>query len=177
MRRLLLLRHGKAAREAGGGDTERPLTKRGREDVARVGEYLARERMIPNLAVASDARRTRETLNCVAEAMGKNCKIIFDPDLYLAEDSTLLVELHKTPDIVRTMLVVGHNPGLADFAERMTGASDPTVKRRLEMKYPTGALAIFDFDAPTWGSIAWGSGKLVDFITPSMLSADAEDTD
>lgn len=177
MRRLILLRHAKAAREAGGGDKERALTKRGRDDAARVGQYLAANRIAPNLAVASDARRTRETLDCVVAAMAGRFKIIFDPDLYLAGESTLLVEFHKTPDMVQTMLVVGHNPGLAEFAFRMAGSGDMSARARMDLKYPTSGLAIFEFDAPSWSTIGWGAGRLVSFTTPSMLHADADDSD
>ncbi len=177
MRRLILLRHGKAAREAGGGDKERALTKRGREDAIRVGEYLASQNILPNLAVASDARRTRETLDCVIAGMNRRFKVIFDPDLYLAEESTLMVEFHKTPDVVRTMLVVGHNPGLAEFAFRMSGTGDMDARTRLDMKYPTSGLAILDFESPSWSNIGWGGGRLVSFTTPSMLHADADDSD
>jgi phosphohistidine phosphatase len=177
MRRLVLLRHGKAAREAGGGDKERALTRRGREDAARVGQFLLEHHITPNLAVASDARRTRETLDCVVDAMGRRFKVMFDPELYLAEESTLLVEFHKTPDIVQTMLVVGHNPGLAEFAFRMSGSGDMQARARLDMKYPTSGLTILEFDSPHWATIGWGAGKLIHFITPSMLSEDAEDSD
>jgi phosphohistidine phosphatase len=177
MLRLLLLRHCKAAREAGGGDKDRPLTKRGREDAARLGLYLRDQKLIPNLAVASDARRTRETLGCVAEAMKAHCKIIYDPDLYLAEDSTLKYEMHKAPDVVQTMLVVAHNPGVAEFALRMAGSGDQAARLRMEMKYPTGGLTVLDFATSAWSSIQWGDGTLDRFVTPSMLSQDAEDTD
>ena len=72
MHRLVLLRHAKAAREAGGGDRQRPLTRRGREDAARVGRYLVEEKLLTNLAVISDAQRTRETLDCVMGETGRN---------------------------------------------------------------------------------------------------------
>ena len=177
MRRLILLRHAKAVREAGGGDRERPLTKRGREDAARVGHYLVEAHLSPNLAVVSDSRRTRETLDCAMTAAGRKFKILIDPELYLAEDFALLAELHKTPDLVHTMLVVGHNPGLADFAWRIAGSGERDARTRLQSKFPTSALAVIEFDDTPWSRIDWGGGRLERFVTPSMLVEGADDLD
>ncbi|MCC2108626.1 MAG: histidine phosphatase family protein [Hyphomicrobiales bacterium] len=177
MRRLVLLRHSKAAREAGGGDRERPLTRRGREDAARVGRYLVEEKLIPNLAVVSDAHRTRETLECLMAETGRRFKTLIDPALYLAEDFILLGELHKTPELVQTMLVVCHNPGLADFALRICGSGDAQSLAHMEMKYPTSGLALIDFGNTPWANIKWGQGRLDRFVTPSMLVEGVDDLD
>jgi len=177
MHRLVLLRHAKAAREAGGGDRERPLTRRGREDAARAGRYLVEEKLIPNLAVVSDAQRTRETLDCLMAETGRQLKTLIDPALYMAEDYVLLAELHKTPELVHTMLVVCHNPGLADFALRMCGSGDPKALTHMEMKYPTSGLAVIDFGDKPWASIRWGDGRLDRFVTPSTLVEGVDDLD
>lgn len=176
MRRLVLLRHAKAAREAGGGDRERPLTKRGREDAARVGRYLVDERLLPNLAVVSDAKRTRETLECLMAETGRSFKTLIDPALYLADDFVLLGELNKTPDVVQTMLVVGHNPGIADFAWRICGSGEREALARMAVKYPTSGLCVIEF-GEAWSAIRWGAGRLDRFVTPSVLMEGAEDLD
>ena len=177
MRRLVLLRHSKAAREAGGGDRERPLTRRGREDAARAGRYLVEEKLLPNLAVVSDARRARETLDCAMHAAGKSFKVLIDPEIYLAEDFVLLSELKKAPDLAQTMLVIGHNPGLADFAWRVTADGDAEARKRLMLKYPTSGMCVIEFDAPTWSAVKWGTGRLERFVTPSMLVEGVDDLD
>ena len=177
MRRLVLLRHAKAAREAGGGDRERPLTRRGREDAARAGRYLVEEKLLPNLAVVSDARRARETLDCAMQASGRSFKVLIDPEIYLAEDFVLLAELNKAPDLAQTLLVVGHNPGLADFAWRVSSSGDAEARKRLMMKYPTSGLSVIEFDAPTWSAVNWSSGRLERFVTPSMLVEGVDDLD
>ena len=145
MHRLVLLRHAKAAREAGGGDRERPLTRRGREDAARVGRYLVEERLVPNLAVVSDANRTRETLDCLMAETGRRFKTLIDPALYMAEDFILMAELHKTPELVQTMLVVCHNPGLAEFALRICSSGD---QQALAHMGPGGSIVCIASIAP-----------------------------
>ncbi len=177
MHRLVLLRHAKAAREAGGGDRQRPLTRRGREDAARVGRYLVEEKLLPNLAVISDAQRTRETLDCVMGETGRNFKTLIDPALYLAEDFILMAELHKTPELVQTMLVVGHNPGLADFALRISGEGDAQALAHMEMKFPTSGLAVVELGDTPWAKAEWGAGRLERFVTPSMLVEGVDDLD
>lgn len=177
MRRLVLLRHAKAARQAGGGDRERPLTKRGREDAARVGRYLVEEKLLPDLAVVSDAKRTRETLECVTAETGRSFRMLIDPALYLAEDFILLSEMNKTPDRVETMLVIGHNPGIADFAWRICGDGDRDALARLEVKYPTSGLSVIEFGDASWSTIRWGGGRLERFVTPSMLVEGVDDLD
>jgi phosphohistidine phosphatase len=51
MRRLLLLRHAKAAPPAGGDDHERALTDRGREDGRRIGDLIAARGLVPDLLI------------------------------------------------------------------------------------------------------------------------------
>ena len=68
MRRLLLLRHGKADRHSAGGDRERPLTRRGEDDSRRMGAFLREAGMTPDLAVASNARRAKQTMELALQA-------------------------------------------------------------------------------------------------------------
>ncbi len=142
-----------------------------------MGRYLVEEKLLPNLAVVSDAHRTRETLDCLMAETGRSFKTLIDPALYLAEDFILLSELHKTPDLVHTMLVVCHNPGLADFAVRICGSGDPQARAHMDMKYPTSGMAVVEFGDISWSKIKWGDGKLERFITPSMLVEGVDDLD
>ena len=36
-------------------------------------------------------------------------------------------------------------------------------------KFPTGATAVVDFDADEWAGVAWGTGRLADFVVPRAL--------
>jgi len=59
--RLILLRHAKSAWPDGVADKERPLAPRGLEAASLMGEYMAREELLPDLVLVSTARRTQET--------------------------------------------------------------------------------------------------------------------
>lgn len=167
MLRLMLLRHAKAATLAGGGDSDRPLADRGRKDAERLGAYMASRGLFPDLAVVSPAKRTRETLDIALDAFGEPCPVRVEPRLYLAEPSTLNALLRQTPDFVRVLLAVGHNPGLHEFAEEIAAPSAQSAD--LAMGFPTAGLAIIDFPVERWADVQAGDGQITSFVTPETL--------
>lgn len=172
MYRLVLLRHGKAAPYAGGGDHERPLVARGREAAARVGRYLAEEHLVPDFAAVSDALRTRETWDALAPELPHRIPHRLEPRLYEASAGALLDLLRQSPDDMRMMIAVGHNPGFADLALMLIGYGDRYAASRMRAKFPTCAFAILDFDVDTWRAVGPGLGRLDRFITPKSLGGE-----
>ncbi len=172
MRRLLLLRHGKADRHSAGGDRERPLTRRGLEDARRVGEFLAGAGLTPELAVASNARRAKQTLNAVLEAFPGHVTHLIENSIYLAPVDHLLDILRQAPDKIATLLVVGHNPGFSELACSLAGSGPPEDMTRMQMKFPTAGLAILDFANGGWASVDKGAAHLKRFVTPGDLRGD-----
>jgi len=175
MRRLLLLRHGKADRHSAGGDRERPLTRRGEEDARRMGDYLLSAKIIPDLAVASGARRAKQTLERALEAFPGHVTHLIENTIYLASAGHLLETLKQTPDKVHTLLVVGHNPGFGELASILAGAGAPHELDLMRTKYPTAALAILDFNLSRWGEIDVGAARLNAYVTPAILRGESID--
>ncbi len=175
MRRLLLLRHGKADRHSAGGDRERPLTRRGEEDALRLGQYLAAEGMKPDLAVASNARRARQTLDRVLAAFPGHVTHVIENTIYMATVDHLLDILRQTPNRVSTLLAVGHNPGFAELAISLAGSGEAAELQRLRSKFPTAALAILNFEADHWETVGMQAARLDRFVTPALLRGDGED--
>jgi len=175
MLRLLLLRHGKADRHSAGGDRERPLTGRGEEDARRIGVYLHDEGMTPELAVASNARRAKQTLERTLEAFPAHVTHLIENTIYLATVDHLVEVLRQTPDRVHTLLAVGHNPGFAELAYWLAGSGDPEQIDLMRSKYPTAALAVLDFDIDHWGEVRRGTARLNRFITPAILRGEVDD--
>lgn len=175
MRRLLLMRHGKADRHSAGGDRERPLTRRGEEDARRVGEFLRDEGMTPDLAVASNARRAKQTLERTLEAFPGHVTHVIENTIYLATVDHLVEVLRQTPDKARTLLAVGHNPGFAELAYWLAGSGDSSAINHMRSTYPTAALAILDFDTEHWAEVRKGAARLERFVTPAALRGDGED--
>ncbi|PPC86186.1 MAG: phosphohistidine phosphatase [Methylocystis sp.] len=178
MRRLLLLRHGKADRHSAGGDRQRPLTRRGMEDARRMGEYLRDADIMPGLAVASDARRAKQTLDQVLEAFPGHVTHLIENTIYLATVDHLVEILRQTPDKVATLLAVGHNPGFAELAAWLAGSGEAEDLALMRSKFPTAALAMLDFETDHWADVGRGGARLAHFVTPGILRGEAtEDPD
>lgn len=171
MRRLLLLRHAKSDWPAGVADHERPLATRGREAAPIIGRYMAAEHLLPDHVVVSPSRRTQETFDLVSAEWPHEAGHRIDGRIYEAKVDALLSVIRDTPSASRTLLVVGHNPGMADLAAHLTGQADRYAFARIKTKYPTCALAVLEFRLESWAAIAKATGRLERFVTPATLGS------
>jgi len=148
MRRLILFRHAKAEpRAPGGDDFDRPLAERGRADAALMGRVLAREDLAPDLVLLSPARRTTETWIWAREAFPA-AEAELAPDLYNAAAATIAGVVKGAADRADTLMVVGHNPGLHEYAVQLlmaNGASAAEVTQ-VARKFPTASIAAYQID-------------------------------
>lgn len=167
--RLILLRHAKSAWPVGAVDEERPLNGRGRTAAPLIGAYLARKRLIPDLALVSTARRAQETWSLVGDKLPRQPETLLLPELYAASAETILAALRKVPADRRTVLILGHNPGLQDLALALSGAGSDEARNRLAAKYPTGGLAVIDFAVADWHDVGGNNGRLDRFVGPRTL--------
>jgi phosphohistidine phosphatase len=168
-RRLLLLRHAKSSWDDPSlADHDRPLSKRGRKAAAAMGAWIHARGLAPDLIYVSDARRATETLEKLPPWKAAPA-VEVRPALYLAPAPDILALLRAAPDDARTLLLIGHNPGLHDLAVLLAGhpAGDKLAQRMAEA-YPTGALAQFTLDGP-WSRIGEGISTLTGFIVPREL--------
>jgi phosphohistidine phosphatase len=174
MRQLLLLRHAKSTwDDAMMPDRDRPLNARGRRAAAVMREAMRDLGLAPDLVLVSPSRRTMETLEMLEP--WDDAPLIEPTDsLYLANPAQLLAALHGVAETVRSVLLIGHNPGMHDLAVSLVGpramASGSEATRALSAGFPTGALAEFVV-AGSWWELREGGGRLVRFLTPKMLEA------
>ena len=163
MPRLLLLRHAKAERaRPGERDHERALTKEGRKDSKAIGQRIAKDGGAIDLVLSSTSRRTRETWDGVAPALGGEPEVRFLGSLFDAGDSYLPV-LHAEGGKARAILVIGHNPAMHETALELAEGPGGRDGARLSKGFPKAAVAIFDFDGE-WRSLQPGNMRLVAFI-------------
>ena len=159
-RQLLLLRHAKA--EPGGtADHDRDLDARGCRDAEALGHEMRRLGLVPQLVLLSSALRTRRTV----ERLGA-----FDPvpavqvtdNLYLTEPDALLSALQAVPEGIRSLLLVGHNPGLHALALHLAGTHAPQALRD---GLPTCTLACFSVGTG-WSGLATHAASDLRLIRP-----------
>ena len=182
MRQLLLLRHAKSSWDDQRlSDHARPLNPRGRRNAHAMGEALRDLGLAPDVVLVSSARRTLQTLEAVQPALEAGTLVEPMDSLYLAAWQTILELVRRAPETARSVMVVGHNPGLHEFALALMGAAGQATRvggggedaRRLAEGYPTGALAEFTIASP-WSLLEPGGGRLVRFLAPRDLPAAGE---
>jgi phosphohistidine phosphatase len=172
MRQLMLLRHAKSSwDDAAMPDRDRPLNLRGRRSAAAMRQAMQDLGLAPDVVLVSTARRTMETLEAL-EPWDDTPLVEPMDSLYLANPMQLLAALHGVAETVRSVLLIGHNPGLHDLALDLAGphtmANASEMTRGLSAGFPTAALAEFVV-AGSWWDLRAGSGRLVRFLTPRML--------
>ena len=170
--RLMLLRHAKTEKaEAGMRDHERRLNARGQHDAPLIGAYMARHALIPDRVMVSTSTRTRETWQHLAEALAAVPPVDYEERLYNAGSETILALAKHIEPPVRTLLMIGHNPGLHDLARLLIASGDVEARERLNEGLPTSGLAVIDFAAPDWGKVHPRGGRLERFVSPRSLAA------
>ena len=175
MRRLVLIRHGKAEPAAPGRkDRDRRLAERGRRSAALAGDYLARHELVPDLVLCSPALRARETWRLAAERLPAPPPLREDERLYGAEARDLLDVLRGTADDTASLLMVGHNPGFEELADLLVGSGDVGLRAALQTRFPTGTVVVIGFVAPHWAEVKRGAGRLERYVTPKLLGEEAE---
>ncbi len=158
MRRLLVLRHAKAASAEGGArDLDRPLTDGGRRDAAASGGALATRPERPDLVLASPALRVRQTLEAFLPAAGVALEPRFEDVLYGAGVAELAQRVRALPPEARTVLLVGHNPAVEELVGRLTGAPGPGMS--------TSTLACLEVDGE-WADLEDGAARLAFLVRP-----------
>jgi phosphohistidine phosphatase len=176
MKRLLLLRHAKSAWPEGIIDHDRPLAERGRTAAPLLGAYLRDEALTPDLVLVSSARRTQETFRLATEGYPPP-PMRLEPRIYEAHWKELLGVIAETPMAVRSLMLVGHNPGMANLALELTcvEGSNREALGRLSEKYPTAGLAVIEFAVGDWRQVQRDTGRLDRFVTPRQLGGVDED--
>jgi len=168
---LYLLRHAKSDWSSPGiADHDRPLAERGRRAGALMVEHLRHRDASVGQVLCSTALRTRQTLAIVLDAFDPTPDVTYDPLLYGATGSDILSRVREVDSAVGGVLLVGHNPGVADLASALAGRGDPHEMSEMASKYPTCGLAVLSWQG-TWSSLEAGGAELMAFVTPRLLGA------
>ena len=169
MRHLIAVRHAKSSwADQTLTDHDRPLNARGRRAAPMVAAALREAGYVPELAYSSTSARTRESWHLMAPVFGAGAKAHFHEKLYLASSRTILEVIASAPPHVRTLMTLGHNPGVLQLALELCRRGDPAEVRALRGGMPTGAAVVVALDGEGWRDAARG-GELVKLILPRRL--------
>lgn len=162
MKTLLVLRHAKSSwKDPELADYQRPLNKRGKRDAPKVGRLLREDDLVPELILSSPAHRARATAEMVAEESGYEGEIEYFPEFYPGDPEAYLHVLSRLPNEYRYVMVIGHNPGLEELLETLTGDS---------IRLPTAALAQILFSIQSWRDLdEFTEGRLINLWRPRDL--------
>ncbi len=147
MKRLILMRHAKTEPWTEGiDDFGRALTEQGHADARRMAEEIVARGWSPERILVSTARRARETCSEVAKVVeGERVRPM--ETLYLSGQRGI-AEAVRQNDGAATLMVIGHNPGIHDFALSLLreGGGEHESTQRLTEKFPTACAALFESD-------------------------------
>ncbi len=161
MKRLTLVRHAQAESALDGqSDFERALTRRGTEDAADMARRLKSSRRQVDHILSSTAVRALSTAEIFAHGLKlAGNKIEKDDRLYTAGPAEFLTVLRECGDRYAHVLVTAHNPGITDFADKLS------AERRIDAM-PTCAVATFRFEVTSWSKLDWRTGVEVELDYP-----------
>jgi phosphohistidine phosphatase len=162
MKTLFIMRHAKSSwDQPGQADIDRPLNKRGMRDAPRMGEWMYRQKLIPDVIASSPANRAHTTARLVAEACAYKDEITLVNDFYAHGPQAYLGWLRDLPEEYKAVLVVGHNPDLEELLTILTGLEEPL---------PTAALAQVKLSLKRWAALSESSaGKVIKVWRPKEL--------
>ena len=124
--KLYLIQHGEAKSKA--EDPQRPLTERGREDVARVAAFAANTGLRVRQIRHSGKRRAEETASILAEHLSPAEGVLASPGLAPKDDARPIAEVLQGE--AQPVMLVGHLPFLDRLASLLvTGDADRSIVR------------------------------------------------
>ena len=170
MKRLAVLRHAKSSwKERELDDFERPLNGRGQRAARRMGREMSERAMHFDFVLASPAVRVRETIDGVSQEHELGALIRFEPRIYMARVAELLELVGTIPDDAENALLVGHNTSAERLVIKLAKDDERGLRKRVEEKFPTAALAVIDLPIERWDALQPECGRLVELIYPADL--------
>ena len=160
MKTLYLIRHAKSSWKFPElDDFDRPLSKRGKRDAPTMGQRLHQRGIVPDLILCSPAKRTKRTAQAIAKAVDYPAsEIKYRQAIYEASAEEMIALLQSVDNSENTVLLVAHNPGLTELANRLTS-------HYIDNVVTAGVVAI-QFPLTHWEETAEREGQLLWYDFP-----------
>ncbi|MEP1879658.1 MAG: histidine phosphatase family protein, partial [Roseibium sp.] len=153
-------------------DFDRPLSSRGRGAARTMGAYMEKNQLQPDLILCSSSQRTRETLAKLLPHLRRQTEIRLLNSLYDESEDSYLPIIRARGGNAGSLMVIGHNPATEQTAHALFAKGDNALKADMELKYPSGALTVYNCPVTDWTSLEIGTARLEQFIKPRSLQAE-----
>ncbi len=162
MKKVFLMRHAKSSwKDANVPDHDRPVKKKGEKDVKAMAKMLKHKKHLPDLILCSSAERAKQTAVLFKKASSYEGKIEYNDKLYMAEVPDLIAAIKESPKKAKSVMVIGHNPGLEALLQTLTGKVETL---------PTSSIAYISLPIEEWSEInSEVEGKLKKLWRPKDL--------
>jgi len=120
IKQLVLIRHAQA--EDHKNDFERALSAFGLNQIASIAEKISKQAIKIDKVLYSAAKRTKQSAQLLATHMGYEIELEADNQLYLCSATDLYDAISMTDNAIDTLCILAHNPGISEFANRLTQA-------------------------------------------------------
>lgn len=164
MKKLIVVRHAKSSWDFPGmDDHDRPLNNRGKKSAPEMGRRLAKRNIKPEIIITSSAKRAAATARRIAEEIAFPVgDIRKEPVFYHGSIGNIVAVLQSVNDDINNVMIFGHNPGLTDLVNFLTGSDIYNI--------PTCGIAEIEFDILSWSMVGKNGGELVYFDYPKKIS-------
>lgn len=160
-KRLIIMRHAKSSwTSSAATDHQRPLNKRGRRAAPLIAARLRDLGWIPDLVIASDSERTRETWQHMLAEFPRSIEERFSSTFYHGGLAAITSACTMLTEDTSTLLVLGHNPGWEDAVADLGGRWVPMT---------TANAALLESDAEDWAEVIGANWILVEVLRPKEL--------
>ncbi len=163
MKRILVLRHGKAVSVGVDHDFNRVLKNRGIDDANRMGHFINKLDFKLDRIITSGAVRAKQTADIVYHHLDKKVPITYDDRIYHKGITGVMDILKQLESDCDNVLIIGHNPTLEQVIAKWVSND------QLDLKLVTCGLALVTIKAEMWSDIQNNHGILEWMIKPKIL--------
>ena len=154
MKRLFLMRHGKAEDGYNKTDFERDLLPKGIKKSKKIAHFLQEKNIKPDCVLVSMSQRTLHTAQVINEIFLLDENLIKEEkSLYLASSRSIFDTIYAVDDRIQDLLIIGHNPGISSVASYLS---------HIDLDWmPTSAVVGLQFELQHWNEIVKAPAKLL----------------
>lgn len=163
MKKIIIVRHAKSVQHGYDQDYERTLTDRGQNDAERISLEMVKAQLVPDLIIASPAKRTTQTARIYATAFRyPAADIRYVKKMYSGMVAPTFIEmLQELEDRYTTVMAVGHNPTVYYYLE--------SLLPEFSLDVPTCSTVVIEFEIDKWSELTGHSGKMTHRWIPDLL--------